>query len=126
MSHLRGAEGFQYSPASLFPHESGWIDSKRSQGRDGGRCDAQDRDPLETAMRELDEECGIRLEREQMERELPCTVARRLTPPYLLVAPFVFRVPADDQLNRSCGLRLLPPKFKKDPRPKTSSVSCST
>ena len=61
----------------------------------GGRCDPQDRDPLGTALRELYEECGIRLERGQMEEALPHTVARRLTPPYLLVAPFVFAVSAE-------------------------------
>jgi 8-oxo-dGTP pyrophosphatase MutT (NUDIX family) len=61
----------------------------------GGRCDPEDRDPLSTALRELYEECGIRLQREQMEEALPHTVARRLTPPYVLVAPFVFTVPAE-------------------------------
>ena len=58
----------------------------------GGRCDPEDRDPLDTALRELAEECGILLTREQMESALPPTVARRLAPPYLLVAPFVFAV----------------------------------
>lgn len=58
----------------------------------GGRRDPGDRDALETALRELEEECGIRLDRAQMERALPVRWARRRTPPYLLVAPFVFRV----------------------------------
>ena len=58
----------------------------------GGRCDPEDCDPLDTALRELAEECGVRLAREQMESALPHTYARRLQPPYLLVAPFVFRV----------------------------------
>jgi hypothetical protein len=31
------------TPASLFPQEFGWIDGKRSQGWNGGRCDAQQR-----------------------------------------------------------------------------------
>jgi 8-oxo-dGTP pyrophosphatase MutT (NUDIX family) len=61
----------------------------------GGRCDPEDRDLLDTALRELDEECGIRLSRDQMESALPHTVARRLTPPYVLVAPFVFVVDAE-------------------------------
>jgi 8-oxo-dGTP pyrophosphatase MutT (NUDIX family) len=61
----------------------------------GGRCDPEDRDPLDTALRELAEECGILLTREQMESALPRTPARRLTPPPLLVAPFVFGVNAE-------------------------------
>jgi 8-oxo-dGTP pyrophosphatase MutT (NUDIX family) len=57
----------------------------------GGRREAQDRDLLDTALRELEEECGIRLARDQMERALPTAVARRGTGRYLPVAPFVFR-----------------------------------
>jgi 8-oxo-dGTP pyrophosphatase MutT (NUDIX family) len=62
----------------------------------GGRRDRGDLDLLQTALRELEEECGIRLRREQMRLPLPQTIARRRVGPYLLVAPFVFRV--DDQL----------------------------
>jgi len=58
----------------------------------GGRRDREDRDLLETALRELEEECGIRLGRERLETTLPHRVARRKAPPYLTVAPFVFRV----------------------------------
>jgi 8-oxo-dGTP pyrophosphatase MutT (NUDIX family) len=58
----------------------------------GGRRDQGDGDALDTALRELEEECGIRLGRQQMERALPVRWARRKTPPYLLVAPFVFCV----------------------------------
>lgn len=58
----------------------------------GGRSDPRDRDALDTALRELQEECGIRLERENLEVALPLTVARRKAPPFLSVAPFVFRV----------------------------------
>src|SRR3954469_17844709 len=61
----------------------------------GGRSDPQDRDPLDTALRELAEECGVRLAREQMEAALPQRVARRRSPPYVLVAPFVFGVSAE-------------------------------
>lgn len=58
----------------------------------GGRRDPEDPDPLHTALRELEEECGIRLSREHMETALPTVVARRRTGPFLLVAPFVFGV----------------------------------
>ena len=52
----------------------------------------EDADPLHTALRELEEECGIRLGREQMEAALPVVLARRKTGPFLPVAPFVFGV----------------------------------
>ncbi|MGE5568106.1 MAG: NUDIX hydrolase [Rhodospirillales bacterium] len=58
----------------------------------GGRCDPQDPDALSTALRELEEECGIRLERERMEAALPLATARRSTGRYLVVAPFLFQV----------------------------------
>jgi 8-oxo-dGTP pyrophosphatase MutT (NUDIX family) len=58
---------------------------------------------LDTALRELEEECGIRLERAQLETPLAPAVARRRSGPFLLVAPFVFRV--DDE-----------PPAKLDPR----------
>ena len=58
----------------------------------GGRRDPEDADPLHTALRELEEECGIRLGREHMEAALPIVVARRRTGPFLQVAPFVFAV----------------------------------
>ncbi|HEY2017968.1 MAG TPA: CoA pyrophosphatase, partial [Bryobacteraceae bacterium] len=58
----------------------------------GGRRDPKDRDLLDTALRELQEECGIVLGREQMEVALPHTIARRKAPPFLEVAPFVFGV----------------------------------
>ena len=59
----------------------------------GGRCDPGDRDPLETALRELQEECGIRLERGQLRESLTLCSARGGSVPFL-VAPFVFAVPA--------------------------------
>jgi len=58
----------------------------------GGRREAEDSDLMHTALRELAEECGIRLERQDVEGALPLAVARRRTPPFLLVAPFVFAV----------------------------------
>jgi 8-oxo-dGTP diphosphatase len=61
----------------------------------GGRRDPEDRDLLHTALRELEEECGIRLARERLEAALPLAVARRRVGRFLLVAPFVFSV--DDE-----------------------------
>jgi len=61
----------------------------------GGRREPGDRDLLDTALRELEEECGIRLQREQMVQSLPKRPARRRTPPYLTVAPFVFQTPCE-------------------------------
>jgi 8-oxo-dGTP pyrophosphatase MutT (NUDIX family) len=58
----------------------------------GGRRDPEDLDLLHTALRELEEECGIRLAREGLETALRPTVARRRVGRFLLVAPFVFCV----------------------------------
>ena len=58
----------------------------------GGRCEAGDVDALDTALRELHEECGVRLSREQVTEALPLANARRRTGPVLAVAPFVFEV----------------------------------
>jgi 8-oxo-dGTP diphosphatase len=58
----------------------------------GGRIEAQDPDLLHAALRELKEECGIRLEPADMEAALPYMVARRPVPPFVLVAPYVFSV----------------------------------
>ena len=49
-------------------------------------------DLLHTALRELEEECGIRLGREHSEVALPPVLARRRAGPFVLVAPFVFGV----------------------------------
>jgi 8-oxo-dGTP pyrophosphatase MutT (NUDIX family) len=58
----------------------------------GGRRDPEDPDLLHTALRELEEECGIRLGREDKETRLPPVLARRRAGPFVLVAPFVFEV----------------------------------
>lgn len=58
----------------------------------GGRREPEDCDLLHTALRELEEECGIRLTRERLEAALPTAVARRRVGRFLLVAPFVFGV----------------------------------
>jgi 8-oxo-dGTP pyrophosphatase MutT (NUDIX family) len=61
----------------------------------GGRLELQDPDLLHTALRELEEECGIRLAPEDLEAALPSMVARRQSPPFVLVAPYVFAVPCE-------------------------------
>jgi 8-oxo-dGTP pyrophosphatase MutT (NUDIX family) len=58
----------------------------------GGRRDREDPDLLQTALRELAEECGICLGREQMSAALRPVVARRRVGPFVLVAPFLFRI----------------------------------
>jgi 8-oxo-dGTP pyrophosphatase MutT (NUDIX family) len=57
----------------------------------GGRRDPEDADLLDTALRELAEECGIRLAREDMDAALPQKTARRKVGEFIPVAPFVFR-----------------------------------
>ena len=58
----------------------------------GGRRDPEDQELLQTALRELEEECGIRLSPRTLQAVLPHALARRKVPPYLLVAPFLFAV----------------------------------
>jgi len=58
----------------------------------GGRRDRTDPDLLQTALRELEEECGICLEREQVMQTLAPTLAGRRTGRFVLVAPFSFHV----------------------------------
>lgn len=62
----------------------------------GGRRDPDDPDLLHTALRELEEECGIQLDRQQMGASLPPVLARRRAGPFVLVAPYVFEV--EDEL----------------------------
>jgi 8-oxo-dGTP pyrophosphatase MutT (NUDIX family) len=85
----------------------------------GGRCDPEDQDPLQTALRELEEECGIRLSREQMEASLPHLWARRKAPPYLLVAPFLFAVgrelPTVLDAREAAGSLWVPLRDLRDP-----------
>ena len=85
----------------------------------GGRRDAADVDLLQTALRELREECGIRLQREQLSATLPPTLARRRTGPFLLVAPFVFDIetdlPAVLDPNEAVGTLWIPQRALLDP-----------
>jgi 8-oxo-dGTP pyrophosphatase MutT (NUDIX family) len=57
----------------------------------GGRRDPADRDLLDTALRELEEECGVRMTREDLEAEWPVRYARRKTGGCVAVTPFLFR-----------------------------------
>src|SRR5689334_4759739 len=61
----------------------------------GGRRDPGDVDLLHTAIRELEEECGIRLSRDDLEAALPNRLVGRRVGRYFLVAPFVFHVDAE-------------------------------
>ena len=61
----------------------------------GGRREADDLNLLHTALRELEEECGIRLSREHIGSTLTPVLARRRTGPFVLVAPFVFEVDSE-------------------------------
>lgn len=85
----------------------------------GGRREPEDRDLLHTALRELEEECGIRLAPERLEAALPPAVARRSVGRFVLVAPFVFRVDAEQPLaldsQEAAGAVWLPLGVLRDP-----------
>jgi len=61
----------------------------------GGHRERGDMDLLHTALRELEEECGIRLRREDLESTLPERVAGSRVGKFMLVAPFAFRIPGE-------------------------------
>ncbi|MDR3763097.1 MAG: NUDIX domain-containing protein [Acidobacteriota bacterium] len=58
----------------------------------GGRAEEFDASPLHTALRELQEECGVALDEACLHRALRPLPARRRRPPYLVVAPFLLHV----------------------------------
>ena len=58
----------------------------------GGRHDVEDSNLLVTALRELEEECGIQLEQEDLEAALRPTLAGRRSGKFVLVAPFLFKL----------------------------------
>jgi 8-oxo-dGTP pyrophosphatase MutT (NUDIX family) len=60
----------------------------------GGRREPEDADLLDTALRELYEECGIRLLRDCMETALAPAIAGRSLGRFIVVAPFLFRIAA--------------------------------
>ncbi len=85
----------------------------------GGRCDAADAGPLDTALREMEEECGLRLDRERMRHARPEALARRRSGPVLTVAPFVFEVeqelPAVPDGREAVSTLWLPVAALRDP-----------
>ena len=86
----------------------------------GGRREPGDRELLCTALRELEEECGIRLGREHFESALQPTLARRRVGKLLLVAPFVFQVdhelPAMPDGEEAVEVQWVPLQVLRDPR----------
>jgi 8-oxo-dGTP pyrophosphatase MutT (NUDIX family) len=60
----------------------------------GGRREPEDPDLLRTALRELEEECAVRLGREHLKAVLQPTLAGRRVGKFVLVAPFLFHVDA--------------------------------
>jgi 8-oxo-dGTP pyrophosphatase MutT (NUDIX family) len=58
----------------------------------GGRREASDGDLVDTALRELREECSILLNRNALSRSLPYSVAGRRVGRFVSVAPFVFHL----------------------------------
>jgi 8-oxo-dGTP pyrophosphatase MutT (NUDIX family) len=65
----------------------------------GGRREKEDRDLLETCIRETREECGILLNPGQLVRELPWSSAGLASGRPTLVAPFLFEIPARPSLS---------------------------
>jgi 8-oxo-dGTP pyrophosphatase MutT (NUDIX family) len=63
----------------------------------GGRRDPMDQDLLHTALRELEEECGVRLARRDLEAEMQPRRARRRSGAAVPVTPFLFH--ADSELE---------------------------
>jgi len=60
----------------------------------GGRREPEDSDLLHTALRELEEECRIRLGPQHLQAALQPMLAGRRTGRFVLVAPFLLRVEA--------------------------------
>jgi 8-oxo-dGTP pyrophosphatase MutT (NUDIX family) len=85
----------------------------------GGRRDPGDPDLLHTALRELEEECGIRLDRAQMEAALEPASAGRKMGRRILVAPFVFSVdrelPAVADPEEAVEALWIPVRLLRDP-----------
>jgi 8-oxo-dGTP pyrophosphatase MutT (NUDIX family) len=85
----------------------------------GGRREPRDHDLVETALRELAEECGIVLGREQLEASFPATMAGRRVGRVMLVAPFLFgaaaELPTTLDPEEAAEALWLPLSFLRDP-----------
>lgn len=85
----------------------------------GGHCDPQDATPLETALRELREECGLHLPPERLVKPLPHAVAGRRAGRRLLVAPFLFAIDCEAATRvdpqEAAEARWVPLRFLSDP-----------
>jgi ADP-ribose pyrophosphatase YjhB (NUDIX family) len=85
----------------------------------GGRREPCDRDLVETALRELGEECGIVLGREHLEASLPPAMAGRRVGRVMIVAPYLFRAPAELPTNldpeEAAEAVWVPLSFVRDP-----------
>jgi len=86
----------------------------------GGRRDSRDRDLLETALRELAEECGIVLTAANLASELPPRPVGRRVGMSMMVAPFVFSVeqelPATLDEREAVEALWTPVRVLRDPR----------
>jgi 8-oxo-dGTP diphosphatase len=60
----------------------------------GGHRDEADADLLDTALRELQEECGVILSRDDLHRALPSMTAGGRVGRTIVVSPFVFDIPS--------------------------------
>jgi len=85
----------------------------------GGRREPQDHDLVETALRELAEECGIVLARDHLEAALPPAMAGRRIGRTMLVAPYLFRaraeLPTKLDPEEAAEALWLPLSFVRDP-----------
>jgi 8-oxo-dGTP pyrophosphatase MutT (NUDIX family) len=85
----------------------------------GGRREIEDTDLVATALRELDEECGIQLGRSHLEASLPPGFAGRRAGLSLCVAPFVFRtdtaLPVVPDPREAVEAVWVPLNFLRDP-----------
>jgi 8-oxo-dGTP pyrophosphatase MutT (NUDIX family) len=93
--HARGARGAEESILLIRRAEREGDSWSGQWSLPGGRRDPGDVDLLHTALRELEEECGVRLRRDDLETAMPERLARRRVGRFLPVAPFVFRVDSE-------------------------------
>ncbi|MBS1874053.1 MAG: CoA pyrophosphatase [Acidobacteria bacterium] len=85
----------------------------------GGRREPGESNLLDTALRELDEECGVALHHSQLDAALAPAAARRRAGRFLKVAPYVFQIerqtPTILDLNEAVEARWIPIARLADP-----------